>query len=75
MEMDFLISTSLTLGINLLYTVIALMLGVYALQVIDRKLLKSIDLEAEIKKGNLAASVFASTILLFIAIIVASSLQ
>ena len=63
------------LGINLLYTVFAIFIGVIALKYIDRWLLKTIDLENEIKKGNIAAAIFASTILLFIAIIIAFSLK
>ncbi len=75
MDMSFLTATSLQLGINLVYTVLAIFIGVVALKYIDRWLLKSIDLENEIKKGNIAAAIFASTILLFIAIIIAFSLK
>ncbi len=63
------------LGMNLVYTVLALIVGVIALKYIDNKLLKNIDIEEEIKKGNVAASIFGSTILIFIAIIVASSMK
>ena len=73
-ESDFFISTAINLGINLIYTVAILIVAVVALKYIDAKLLKSIELENEIKKGNIAASIFASTILIFIAIIVASSM-
>jgi uncharacterized membrane protein YjfL (UPF0719 family) len=45
--------------------------GVYALLWIDKKLLKNVDLEEELKKGNLAVAIFASTILIFIAIMIA----
>jgi uncharacterized membrane protein YjfL (UPF0719 family) len=75
MDLSFLAATSLQLGINLVYTVLAIVIGVIALKYIDRWLLKSIDLENEIKKGNIAAAIFASTILLFIAIIIAFSLK
>ena len=75
MDWSFLAATSLQLGINLVYTVLAIVIGVIALKYIDRWLLKSIDLENEIKKGNIAAAIFASTILLFIAIIIAFSLK
>ncbi len=75
MDYSFLTATSLQLGINLIYTILAIMIGMIALKYIDRWLLKSIDLENEIKKGNIAAAIFASTILLFIAIIIAFSLK
>ncbi len=45
--------------------------GVYALLWVDKKLLKSVDIEDEMKKGNIAVSIFASTILIFVAVIVA----
>ncbi|MDH5465485.1 MAG: DUF350 domain-containing protein, partial [Thiovulaceae bacterium] len=71
MDYSFLTATTLQLGINLIYTVLAIFIGIIALKYIDRWLLKTIDLENEIKKGNIAAAIFASTILLFIAIIIA----
>ena len=38
---------------------------------VDEKLLKNIDLEEEMKKGNIAVAIFASTILIFVALIIA----
>lgn len=75
MEVEFLSASLINLLLNLSYTIIALVVGVYALLWIDKRLLKNIDLEAEMKKGNIAVSIFASTILIFVAIIVASSLK
>jgi len=75
MEMDFFSASLINLLLNLSYTIIALMVGVYALLWIDKRLLKNIDIEEEMKKGNLAVSIFASTVLLFVAIIVASGLK
>ncbi|MGH1487296.1 MAG: DUF350 domain-containing protein [Cellvibrionaceae bacterium] len=70
MELDFIYATLINLSINLIYTVIALYVSVVALLIVDRKLLKNISIEEEMKKGNLAVSIFASTILLFVALIV-----
>lgn len=70
MEPDYLFATLLNLSINLLYTIVALVVGVVALMIIDRKLMKNIDIEAEMKNGNIAVSIFASTVLIFVAIIV-----
>ncbi|UTW04998.1 DUF350 domain-containing protein [Amphritea atlantica] len=75
MEMDFFSASLINLLLNLSYTIIALMVGVYALLWIDKRLLKNIDIEEEMKKGNLAVSIFASTVLIFVAIIVASGLK
>ncbi len=70
MKLDFLYATFINLTINLVYTIVALYVSVIALLVIDRKLLKNISLEDEMKKGNVAVAIFASTILLFVALIV-----
>ncbi|MDH5433832.1 MAG: DUF350 domain-containing protein [Gammaproteobacteria bacterium] len=75
MEGEIFFATLFNLGINLLYTIIALIVGVGGLILIDKKLLKSIDIEEELKKGNMAVSVFASMILLFVALIVSFGLK
>ena len=74
-ETQFIISTSVSLVINLIYTILALIIGIAGLKFVDYKLLKSVDLEDEIKKGNLAAAIFASTILVFVAVIVSFGLK
>lgn len=61
----------INLIINLAYTILALVVGVYGLLWVDKKLLKNINIEEEIKNGNIAASLFASTILIFVALIIA----
>ncbi len=71
MEWDFLLATLVNLGLNLAYTVLALAVGVIALRAIDRRLLTRIDIEGELKKGNIAVAIFASMVLLFVALIVA----
>lgn len=70
MQWDFLAATSMNLSINLLYTLVALFVGVKALQLIDEKLMKNISFEEELKKGNIAVAIFASSILFFVALIV-----
>jgi hypothetical protein len=70
MGKDFVTVTMINLGINLVYTMVALVVGMAALIFIDKKLLKNICFEEELKKGNVAVAVFASAILLFVAIIV-----
>ena len=71
METEFLTASIINLIINLVYTVVALLVGVYALLWVDKKLLKNIDIEEEMKKGNVAVAIFASTILIFVAIMIA----
>ncbi len=70
MEMEFFSVTLMNLGINLIYTIVALIVSMVSLVIIDKKLLPGISIEEEMKKGNIAVAIFASTILLFVAIIV-----
>lgn len=71
MGFEFFSASLINLAINLSYTIVALVVGVYALLWVDRRLLKNVDIEAEMKNGNVAVSIFASTILIFVAIIIA----
>lgn len=75
MGQEIVFATLFNLGTNLLYTLIALIIGVAALVVIDKKLLKTVDIDQELKKGNIAVAIFASTILLFVALIVSFGLK
>lgn len=70
MPSEFFTASLFNLGVNISYTVIALLVGVYALKFIDKQLMTKVDIEEELKNGNLAVAVFASTILLFVALIV-----
>ena len=74
MDWNFVGASSVMLVVNLVYAVVALFLGVIALRLLDRIVLKKIDLEEEIQKGNIAAAIFASTLLLFVALIVGHAL-
>ncbi len=75
MNTEFVFATLFNLGMNLVYTVLALIVGVTALVVIDRKLLKSTEVEKELKEGNVAIAIFSSTVLLFVALIVSFGLK
>ncbi|MGB0495026.1 MAG: DUF350 domain-containing protein [Kangiellaceae bacterium] len=63
------------LGINLVYALITLLVSVFALVIIDKYVFTKIDFIEEIKKGNIAASIFQSTILIFIGLVVAVSMS
>ena len=75
METDFITASMVTLGINLIYTLISLALAIIFLLLTDKILLKNINLQEEIKKGNIAAAIFASSMIIFIAVIIASGIQ
>lgn len=70
MSSDFLIATLFNLGINLLYTIVALVVAVVALLWVDRKMMPSISFEEELRKDNVAVAIFASSLMLFVALIV-----
>jgi uncharacterized membrane protein YjfL (UPF0719 family) len=74
MDWSFVRASGVMLAMNLVYAVVALFVGVLAIRVLDRFLLKKLDLEEEIGKGNVAAAVFASTLLIFVAIIIGLAL-
>lgn len=71
MGTEFFTASLINLVINLSYTIVALIVGVYSLLWVDKRLLKNIDIEEEMKKGNIAVAIFASTLLIFVAIIIA----
>lgn len=75
MDSSFIFATLFNLGMNLTYTILALFVGVAALVVIDKKLLKSTEVEKELKEGNIAIAIFSSTVLLFVALIVSFGLK
>ncbi len=61
--------------VNLIYTVLALGLAIFAVRLIDEKIFTKIDFQEEIKKGNLAAAVLIAAMLVFIAIVVSAGLK
>ncbi len=75
METQFFLATVFNLGLNLLYTLLALMVGVVALRIVDKQLLKDVDIQQQLQEGNMAVAIFASTILIFVAIIVSFGLK
>jgi len=75
METGFFLATLFNLCMNIFYTLIALVVGLIALHVVDRRLLKSLDIQEELKNNNMAVAVFSSTVLLFVALIVSFGLK
>jgi len=75
MDTAFLHATLFNLGLNLLHALVALVVGVLGLKFIDRHLLRHLDIEQELQKGNMAVAVFASAILLFVGLVLAFGLR
>jgi len=72
MEITTVQQSVLYLGINLVYAVMALLVGVIAIRAIDRWLYTRVDFEEEIKSGNVAAAIYKSALLLFVAVVIAT---
>ena len=75
MEITTLSQTLINLLISLSYAIITLIVSVTTLYMIDHFFYRKIDFIEEIKNGNIAASIFYSVILLFVAIIVTISIN
>ena len=73
--MGMMIPMSMAMVINLIYTILAIGLAVFAVRMVDEKVFTKIDFQEEIKKGNLAAAVLLAAMLIFIAIVVSSGLK
>ncbi len=68
-ELSLIRASAITLGIHLVFGVIALFVGAIAIKSVDHFLLKKIDLEEEIARGNLAAAVFVGSVWVALALI------
>lgn len=75
MDINFLLASLTNLLLSIAYTVVSLFCGVYAIKLIDHFLLKKIDIEEELKKNNLAVAIFASSLLVFVAVIISFGLR
>ena len=75
METDFIIASLFNLVINVIYTIVSLSIGILAFKIIDKRVLKSVNMEEELKNNNIAAAIFSATILIFVAISVALGLK
>ncbi|MFT3931836.1 MAG: DUF350 domain-containing protein [Spongiibacteraceae bacterium] len=75
MDSDFAFATLFNFSVNIAYTVTALLVAVLSLKIVDKLLLKKLDIEDELKKNNIAVAIFSSSILVFVAILVAQGLR
>ena len=73
--MGMMIPMIMTMIVNLIYTILAIGLAVFAVRLVDKKVFTKIDFQEEIKKGNLAAAVLLAAMLIFIAVVVSSGLR
>lgn len=67
--------TLVHLGIGLAYAIVTLVVAVATLWGLDHILYRQIDFIAEIKKGNVAAALFYSVLLIFVALLVSTAIN
>jgi uncharacterized membrane protein YjfL (UPF0719 family) len=70
MEITTVQQSLLYLSLNIVYAIAALLVGVIAVRAIDRWLYTRVDFEDEIKSGNVAAAIYKSALLLFVAVVI-----
>lgn len=75
METAFINASLINLALNLSDTVISLFVAVAALMVIDKVLLKKLDIQQELANNNLAVAIFCSALMIFVALIICFGLQ
>ena len=68
-ELSLIRASAISLGVHLVFGVITLFVGALAIKAIDAFILKQIDLEEEIGRGNLAAAVVAGSLWIALALI------
>lgn len=75
MEKQFITASLVNLLIHLIYALAAFFIAMMGLKWVDRVFLKSLSIDDELKKGNLAVAIFTGSILVFIALIVCFGLK
>ena len=72
-ETELLRASAISFAMQLVFGIVALVIGALVIQLIDRWVLKRLDLEEEIARGNLAAAVFAGSVWLALALVLTRS--
>ncbi len=68
-ELSLIRASAISLTVHLFFGVITLFVGALAIKLIDKLVLRRIDLEEEIGRGNLAAAVVAGSLWIALAMI------
>jgi hypothetical protein len=66
------VANLMTMGLNLAYAIVAMIIGIITIKAIDRFMFPQIDFVEEIKKGNMAVALFVSVGILFFAIVLSN---
>ncbi len=65
----------MTMGLNLTYALVAMLIGLVAVKFVDKLVFPEINMIAEIKRGNIAAAIFAGMGLVFLALVLSSAVR
>ncbi len=68
-ELSLIRASAISLTVHLFFGVITLFVGAVAIKAVDKYVLKRIDLEEEIARGNLAAAIMAGALWIALAMI------
>jgi len=75
MEISTMSQNIMNLAISLVYALVTLVISVMTLYMLDHFVYKNINFIEEIKQGNIAASIFYSVVLMFVAVIVSIAIN
>ena len=75
MEVTTLAQTAANLALSVAYALVTVVLAVGTLVWVDRVIYRQIDFVQEMKNGNVSATIFYSSLLVFIAVIVAVAVK
>ena len=64
MDFQFVQASSFMLIVNLVYSLLGFTLAICAIVIVDKLFLRKLCLQEEIRKGNVAAAIFASALVL-----------
>lgn len=68
-ELSLIRASAISLTVHLFFGVVTLFVGAVAIKAVDKYVLKRIDLEEEIARGNLAAAIMAGALWIALAMI------
>lgn len=64
MDIQFVKASSFMLLVNLVYSLVGFLLAMCAIVLVDKIFLRKLCLQEEIRKGNVAAAIFASALII-----------
>jgi hypothetical protein len=75
MNRAILLTNLYAMSLNLVYAIVAVIIGMLIIKYVDRLIFPQIDFIAEIKRGNIASAIFAGMILIFLALVLSNAVR